>query len=65
VLIFRRDRFLRGGDHTSFNLEGFPAVRFTEWRENFDHQHQNVRVDAHARAIDPAASACQIRELSS
>jgi hypothetical protein len=46
VLIFRRDRFLRGGDHTSFNLEGFPAVRFTEWRENFDHQHQNVRVES-------------------
>ncbi|HEX7157475.1 MAG TPA: M28 family metallopeptidase [Edaphobacter sp.] len=45
VLIFRRDRFLRGGDHTSFNLEGFAAVRFTEWRENFDHQHQNVRVE--------------------
>jgi hypothetical protein len=44
VMIFRRDRFLRGGDHTSFNLEGFPAVRFTEWRENFDHQHQNVRI---------------------
>ncbi len=45
VLIFRRDRFLRGGDHTSFNLEGFTAVRITEWRENFDHQHQNVRVE--------------------
>ena len=45
VLIFRRDRYLRGGDHTSFNLEGFTAVRFTEWRENFDHQHQNVRVE--------------------
>jgi hypothetical protein len=45
VLIFRRDRYLRGGDHTSFNLEGFAAVRFTEWRENFDHQHQNVRVE--------------------
>ncbi len=44
VLIFRRDRFLRGGDHTSFNLQGFPAVRFTEWRENFNHQHQNVRI---------------------
>jgi hypothetical protein len=44
VLEFRRDRFLRGGDHTSFNLGGFPAVRFTEWRENFNHQHQNVRV---------------------
>jgi hypothetical protein len=46
VLIFRRDRFLRGGDHTSFNLGGFAAVRFTEWRENFDHQHQNVRVES-------------------
>ena len=45
VLIFRSDRFLRGGDHTSFNEEGFTAVRFTEWRENFDHQHQNVRTE--------------------
>ena len=44
VLIFRADRFLRGGDHTSFNQEGFPAVRFTEWQENFDHQHQTPRV---------------------
>ncbi|MCU1222559.1 MAG: peptidase [Edaphobacter sp.] len=45
VLIFRRDRFLRGGDHSSFNAEGFTAVRLTEWRENFDHQHQNIRVE--------------------
>jgi len=45
VLIFRADRYLRGGDHTSFNLEGFPAVRLTEWRENFDHQHQNIRIE--------------------
>jgi hypothetical protein len=45
VMIFRADRYLRGGDHTSFNLEGFPAVRFTEWRENFDHQHQNIRLE--------------------
>ena len=45
VMIFRRDRFLRGGDHTSFNAEGFPAVRFTEWQENFDHQHQTPRVE--------------------
>ncbi len=45
VLVFRRDRFLRGGDHTSFNAEGFAAVRFTEWRENFDHQHQAVRTE--------------------
>ena len=43
VLIFRRDRFLRGGDHSSFNAEGFAAVRFTEWQENFDHQHQTPR----------------------
>jgi hypothetical protein len=45
ALIFRRDRFLRGGDHTSFNKEGFAAVRFTEWRENFNHQHQDVRIE--------------------
>lgn len=45
VLIFRRDRYLRGGDHSSFNAEGFPAIRFTEWRENFDHQHQNLRTE--------------------
>ena len=45
VLILRRDRYLRGGDHTSFNGEGFAAVRFTEWRENFDHQHQTVRTE--------------------
>ena len=45
VLIFRRDRFLRGGDHTSFNAEGFPAVRITEWQENYDHQHQTPRTE--------------------
>ena len=45
TLVFRRDRFLRGGDHTSFNAEGFPAVRFTEWQENFNHQHQNLRTE--------------------
>jgi hypothetical protein len=44
-LEFRRDRFLRGGDHTSFNQEGFAAVRFTEWREDFNHQHQNLRTE--------------------
>ena len=45
VMEFRLDRYLRGGDHYSFNLAGFPAVRFTEWREDFHHQHQNVRVE--------------------
>ena len=43
LLIFRLDRFLRGGDHYSFNQQGFAAVRFTEFREDFNHQHQNVR----------------------
>ncbi len=42
-MIFRPDRYLRGGDHTAFNQQGFAAVRLTEYRENYDHQHQNVR----------------------
>ena len=45
TMIYRRDRFLRGGDHISFNTEGYAAVRFTEWREDFNHQHQNVRTE--------------------
>lgn len=44
-MILRRDRYLRGGDHMSFNAAGFAAVRFTEWRENFDHQHQTLRTE--------------------
>ena len=45
LLEFRRDRYLRGGDHISFNQEGFAAVRLTEFQENFNHQHQNLRVE--------------------
>ena len=45
VMELRLDRYLRGGDHSSFSAERFPAVRFTEWRENFNHQHQNVRTE--------------------
>lgn len=44
ALIYRPDRFLRGGDHQSFLAQGFPAVRFTEAVEDFTHQHQDVRV---------------------
>jgi hypothetical protein len=44
-MIFRHDRYQRGGDHTSFNAEGFAAVRITEWRENYDHQHQTLRTE--------------------
>jgi Zn-dependent M28 family amino/carboxypeptidase len=44
-LVWRRDRFLRGGDQISFLERGWPAVRFTEPNENYDHQHQDVRVE--------------------
>ncbi len=44
-LIYRNDRFLRGGDHTSFVNNGFPSVRLTEYYENYDHQHQDIRVE--------------------
>jgi peptidase M28-like protein len=45
MLVFRLDRYLRGGDHYSFNQQGFSAVRLTEFREDFHHQHQNVRTE--------------------
>ncbi len=45
LLIFRLDRFLRGGDHYSFNQQGFAGVRFTEFREDFNRQHQNIRTE--------------------
>ncbi|THH26537.1 hypothetical protein EUX98_g7651 [Antrodiella citrinella] len=44
-IIYRADRFLRGGDHEPFLDAGFAAARFTEPHENFAHQHQDVRVD--------------------
>lgn len=44
-VIWRRDRYLRGGDHFSFLDAGYPAVRFTEPVEDWRHQHQNVRVE--------------------
>ena len=44
-LIYRNDRFLRGGDHTPFVENGFAAVRLTEMNENFEHQHQDLRTE--------------------
>ncbi|MCA2217558.1 M20/M25/M40 family metallo-hydrolase [Jidongwangia harbinensis] len=44
-VIWRRDRYLRGSDHISFLQRGYPAARFTEPRENFRLQHQDVRVE--------------------
>jgi hypothetical protein len=44
-VIWRRDRYLRASDHVSFLQQAYPAARFTEPRENFNHEHQDVRVD--------------------
>jgi hypothetical protein len=45
MLVYRNDRFLRGGDHTPWVENGYAAVRITEMNENFNHQHQDVRTD--------------------
>ena len=45
VMVYRNDRFLRGGDHTPYVENGFAAVRITEMNENYYHQHQNVRLE--------------------
>ncbi|HKO45106.1 MAG TPA: M28 family metallopeptidase [Pyrinomonadaceae bacterium] len=45
VMVYRRDRYLRGGDHRPFLERRYPAVRFTETNEDYSHQHQNVRVE--------------------
>lgn len=44
-LVYRNDRFLRGGDHTPFSQNGFTAIRFCEMNENYDHQHQDLRTE--------------------
>lgn len=43
MMIYRNDRFLRGGDHTAFVEQGFAGVRFTEMNENYTRQHQDIR----------------------
>ncbi|KAF2713175.1 putative zinc metalloprotease [Pleomassaria siparia CBS 279.74] len=45
AIIYRLDRFLRGGDHSSFLAAGYSAIRYTEPNENFAHQHQDVHVE--------------------
>src|SRR5205807_2625584 len=44
-MVFRVDRYGRGGDHYPFYKAGLPAVRFTEPLENYDHQHQTPRTE--------------------
>lgn len=45
-MIYRRDRYGRGGDHIPFVERGFSGVRFTEVDEDYTHQHQNLRTEA-------------------
>jgi len=45
VMVYRNDRFLRGGDHLPYVQRGYAAVRITEMDENYYHQHQDVRVE--------------------
>lgn len=51
-MIYRRDRYLRGGDHIPFLEQGYAAVRFSEPNENYTHQHQNVRTENGVRYGD-------------
>lgn len=52
MMVFRPDRFLRGGDHSAFNERGFAAVRFTVVHEDYDRQHQDVREESGRRYGD-------------
>jgi hypothetical protein len=45
VMVYRPDRFLRGGDHIPYLENGEYAVRITEMNENFNHQHQDIRLE--------------------
>jgi hypothetical protein len=55
LVMLRRDRVRRGGDHTAFTREGFPGARVTETFENFDRQHQNPRVEGNRTYGDSPA----------
>jgi len=52
TIVNRRDRYLRGGDHIPFLERGFPAVRFTEYAEDFSHQHQDLRTESNKKYGD-------------
>ena len=67
-LVFRHDRFGRGGDHSPFNAEGFAAVRVTTPMENFSHQHNATDTFANTAppytALVAKANAAAIAELA-
>jgi Zn-dependent M28 family amino/carboxypeptidase len=45
IMIYRLDRFGRGGHHRPFNDEGFTGVRIMETHENYNRQHQDIRIE--------------------
>lgn len=55
VMVYRPDRYLRGGDQTPFQQKGFAAIRFTEMNENYNHQHQDIRTEKGIEYGDLAA----------
>jgi hypothetical protein len=57
-VIYRRDRYRRGGDHIPFLERAYPAARFTEPAEDFAHQHQDVRVDANGQQFGDLPEFC-------
>jgi len=52
TMVYRTDRYGRGGDQTAFLEQGYPAVRFTEAVENYTREHQDVREDKGVRYGD-------------
>ncbi|MDQ2819386.1 MAG: M20/M25/M40 family metallo-hydrolase [Pseudomonadota bacterium] len=52
TIVNRRDRYLRGGDHSPFLDRGYAAVRFTEPAEDFNHQHQDLRKEGNVQIGD-------------
>jgi peptidase M28-like protein len=63
-VIYRRDRYLRGGDHIGFLEQRYPAARFTEVNENFAHQHQDVRVDETGKQFGDLPEFCDFAYIA-
>lgn len=57
-VVYRRDRYRRGGDHIPFLERAYPAARFTEPAEDFAHQHQDVRVDENGQQFRDLPEFC-------
>ncbi|MEU5382059.1 M20/M25/M40 family metallo-hydrolase [Streptomyces sp. NPDC005968] len=63
-VIYRRDRYLRGGDHIPFLERSYPAARFTEPAEDFAHQHQDIRVDETGKQFGDLPEFCDFRYIA-